>query len=532
MSQIRLLHLSGPRQGEVDVLDKLPASIGSEPDQDVVVPGVAPRHALVFQDDDDIVLRDTGSGRGTYLIGEPVRVAVLRDGDVLELGSGGPKLRVQHRGSAAAALRTRSRNWTSAVPLPRHGPLAALRSLVAHMSLAVRAALLLALMATSGLLAWSYKEGRRLQGEVARLGRAIRTAEIEQGEFQARVEEERHRSDDDRRALASRIEASRQREEALRAKLADATSGEVQSLRSELQAAHDRLATLEGERAVGERIIKDYGAGVCLIQGSWAFYDKQDRPLRYKVDENGRNVKEADGSLALNVDATGEIHTIDYYGTGFLADRSGLILSNRHVAEPWWKDETAQNLAKEGYEARFVRFRAFFPRSSEPLPLDVVKISDKVDLAVLRVRLGGLKVPALPLDATGKGAVAGQPVVVVGYPTGLEAILAKADSGEVQQILDDAGTDSEKVTEVLSQRGLIRPSTTQGHIGDVTTTDIVFDAPTTQGGSGGPVFNKAGQVIAVEYAVLPKFGGNSFGLPIHYALSLLKETRKKERAAD
>ena len=38
----------------------------------------------------------------------------------------------------------------------------------------------------------------------------------------------------------------------------------------------------------------------------------------------------------------------------------------------------------------------------------------------------------LPLDRTGRGAVAGQPVVVLGYPTGLEAILAKAeaDGGE------------------------------------------------------------------------------------------------------
>ena len=46
----------------------------------------------------------------------------------------------------------------------------------------------------------------------------------------------------------------------------------------------------------------------------------------------------------------------------------------------------------------------------------------------------------------------------------------------------------------------------------------MFDAPSAQGGSGGPVFNKHGQVIAVEYAVLQKFGGNSFGIPIAYAL--------------
>ncbi|HEY5907625.1 MAG TPA: hypothetical protein VIZ31_06240, partial [Vicinamibacteria bacterium] len=59
-----------------------------------------------------------------------------------------------------------------------------------------------------------------------------------------------------------------------------------------------------------------------------------------------------------------------------------------------------------------------------------------------------------------------------------------------------------------------------------TPTDIVFDAPSAQGGSGGPVFNKHGQVIAVEYAVLPKFGGTSFGVPIAYALELLRLPRR------
>ncbi len=96
----------------------------------------------------------------------------------------------------------------------------------------------------------------------------------------------------------------------------------------------------------------------------------------------------------------------------------------------------------------------------------------------------------------------------------------------VKAILESHGTDSDRVTDALSERGLIRPSTTQGHIGDITATDIVFDAPSAQGGSGGPVFNKHGQVIAVEYAVLPKFGGNSFGVPIVYALELLGSTRK------
>jgi serine protease Do len=121
-------------------------------------------------------------------------------------------------------------------------------------------------------------------------------------------------------------------------------------------------------------------------------------------------------------------------------------------------------------------------------------------------------------------------VVVLGYPTGLEAIMAKSESGVVRTILDAHGNSRDRVTEAFSRRGLIRPSATQGHIGDITETDIVFDAATTQGGSGGPIFNRDGQVIAVEYAVLPQFGGNSFAVPISYALEILRVARDPELA--
>jgi S1-C subfamily serine protease len=94
----------------------------------------------------------------------------------------------------------------------------------------------------------------------------------------------------------------------------------------------------------------------------------------------------------------------------------------------------------------------------------------------------------------------------------------------VQDILSSQGTSNERITEALSRRGLIRPSTTQGHIGDVTRTDIVYDAPTTHGGSGGPVFNKNRRVIAVEYAILPQFAGSSYGVPVRYALELTRRT--------
>lgn len=507
------LHLSGPRRGEADAFERLPAMIGSEPGVDVVVPGVAPRHALLLRQDGSIVLQDGGSGQETYLAGEAVREAVLRDGDVLELGLGGPRLRFRHEGAPHAL---RSTGWIR------------IRTERGRPSLGFRLALAALLVAGAGILAWTY----HVQRQVARLQQALRHAEEERHRFQERIEEERQRAEVDRRSLESRIEESRAREEELSGKLADsAANGEVRKLNEELKGARERLAALEGERVVAERIIREYGGGVCLIQGSYAFYDSSGRPLRQRVDEEGQPVRENDGSLALSVDSTGPIYTADYFGTGFLVDPRGLILTNRHISEPWGKDQTAKGLAREGFKTQFVVFRAFFPRITDAFKLELHRRSETVDLALLRTDLKGRKVPVLPLDLTERGAVAGQPVVVVGYPTGLEAILAKADGVVVQDILAAHGTSSERVTDALSRKGLIRPSTTQGHIGDVTKTDVVFDAPTTLGGSGGPVFNKSGQVIAVEYAVLPKFGGNAFGLPIRHALDLLKEPAPRKQPA-
>jgi S1-C subfamily serine protease len=336
-------------------------------------------------------------------------------------------------------------------------------------------------------------QNRDLRREVSGLRDAMGQAAEERAGFERRIEEER-------------------------ARIAAVDAAAVQALREELGTTREQLATLESERAAGERIIRTYGNGVCLIQGSYGFADEAGRALRYEsVTEAGENTGTP------SVDGTGGPFTVDYYGTGFLVDAAGHVLTNRHVAEPWWNDGGAEELAARGFEPRFIRLRAFFPQQGEALPLTRVRLSETADLALLRVPMAaGRSIPHLPLETESSRAVAGQPVVVVGYPTGLEAILAKAESGVVKAILDSHGTDNDRVTDALSRKGLIRPSTTQGHIGDITGSDIVFDAPSAQGGSGGPVFNKHGQVIAVEYAVLPKFGGNSFGVPIAYAHELIR----------
>jgi serine protease Do len=127
----------------------------------------------------------------------------------------------------------------------------------------------------------------------------------------------------------------------------------------------------------------------------------------------------------------------------------------------------------------------------------------------------------LELDDRAQASVTGDPVVLIGYPTGIEGILARAGSDVTEKIVGN----TQNVTRIMSQlasQQLIRPTTTQGHIGDVLKDKIVYDAATTSGGSGGPLFNRSGKVIGVNFAILKGFGGSNLAVPARYATDLLK----------
>jgi serine protease Do len=109
----------------------------------------------------------------------------------------------------------------------------------------------------------------------------------------------------------------------------------------------------------------------------------------------------------------------------------------------------------------------------------------------------------------------------MGYATGLDAVLARADESTVRSIVTESNGDVGKILARLAQKELIRPIVTQGHIGDVLADKIVYDAQTTSGGSGGPLFNPEGKAIGINYAMLEDFGGSNFGIPARYAERLL-----------
>ena len=114
-------------------------------------------------------------------------------------------------------------------------------------------------------------------------------------------------------------------------------------------------------------------------------------------------------------------------GTGFvIAD--GLIATNRHVVQPWYEDPDDEARINGGAKPRVEKMVAFFPSLAKSVTLFDVQVSPDQDLAVARFTPTELMKKIRPIALAPEKPNAGDPVVVVGYPLGVSAMLAKSPS--------------------------------------------------------------------------------------------------------
>jgi DNA-binding response OmpR family regulator/S1-C subfamily serine protease len=360
------------------------------------------------------------------------------------------------------------------------------------------------------------KENKLAHMVIAQLQRGLQT----QDELMAETKKERQelsKSDP-----LQQKQDLQQKSEELKQKMSAAT-GDTSELQRQLEETNSRLALVQSDSEAAEGVIRTYAPSVCLLHVSVAFRDRNSgRLLRYGgITPAGEPLKDSDGNIIYSLDGRAPEVRQDFFGTGFIVG-DGRILTNHHVAQPWWKNDEMDAALKQGLEPVIAEFTAYFPDQSNGIPVEIAQISDDADLALLRGDLSNLKRPTLRLDSRKEAAISGQSLISLGYATGISAILARAGDDTVDQILKVSGGDPKLVMSELAKRKLIRPLVTQGHIGDVLTDKIVYDAQTTSGGSGGPLMNKDGRVIGVTFAVVRGFGGSNFGVPIRYAEQLLK----------
>ena len=379
------------------------------------------------------------------------------------------------------------------------------------------AATLLAAVTTVISNRHSRKETLQLTANVARLNDGL----LQQGELLRHAEPARDSSDAN--GAPGTYEPLQLQTEHPRKKMAANGDTNDESFARQLERTQIRLDRLENEDRIAETIVHTYGPSVCFLHVVVGFRDKVSGQLiRLATDDTGKARVDDKGMVSLDADGKGLPLQLDIFGTGFLVTSDGRLLTNHHVAEPWAGDMELKQILNLGAVPFVVSYTAYFPGTSQGIVAKLDRISQHADLATLRLQKSAPSHAAvLELDDRSEASVTGDPVLLIGYPTGIEGILARAGSDVFRKMAESA----QDVPQILSQMAaqhLIRPTTTQGHIGDVLKDTIVYDAATTSGGSGGPLFNRDGKVIGVNSAILKDFGGSNLAVPIRYADELLK----------
>ncbi len=361
------------------------------------------------------------------------------------------------------------------------------------------------------------KETRRAYTVIAQLEHSV------QNEQQLLASARKLRDDPGNSDLLQQKEALLQKTESLKQKLSTPEGSDVSQLRQELQDTTNRLHKIENDSQAAEGVIRSYAKSVCLLHVTVAFNVKESgRRLRYGgIASDGSPLKDSDGNVVYTTEGRApEVHA-DFFGTGFIAG-DGKILTNHHVAQPWWQNEELAGASKQGLEPVIGEMTAYFPGAPGGISVNISQISSDADLALVHGDLSELQRPALKLDPRPEAAVSGEALISVGYATGLDAILARAGDKTVEEIIKASGGEPKLILQELAKRQLIRPLVTQGHVGDILPDKIVYDAQTTSGGSGGPLLDRNGGVIGVTFAIVRGFGGSNFGVPIRFATPLLK----------
>jgi len=439
-----------------------------------------------------------------WVNGSSVTQQTLRHGDTVEFGETGPLCRLRvykgdppYRNSAAdivsdVATYLRVSRQRPAKRIYRAGS-ALVGRLSRETSLLFRITVLLVLLGFGWLFWQQYQLNRMLQSQIAQTSAGLD------------------------RVSSALVEAEA---ETLR-------PGDLEALResfeARLESSASRLEELEQRSTAAERVIGEAARQIVFIQGMYGFREAGgERLLRQAVTPEGVPMLSFRGRPLLTFDGEGPVVELQFAGTGFFLGPEAVLVTNRHVALPWEKETGIEGIGPEQVEPVMLRLVVYVQGRAGPVAARLERASEQADLAVLAPE--GIEVERPGLALAEDPPRSGEEVVVMGYPTGLRSLLARSGAEFIAGLQARGVTDFWGVAEELSRAGFIAPLSSRGIVAQATGSAIVYDADTTHGGSGGPVLDMEGAVVAVNSAIIPEYGGSNLGVPAEVLRTFLAET--------
>jgi S1-C subfamily serine protease len=441
------------------------------------------------------------SGSDVWVNGRKIGTAHLRHGDMIEMGEDGPMTRFrlcngtfptkwpveEILSDAVAYARTSRRPFGSRLS---NALFDSVRRVLLETTIVFRVTVILVLIVLTTFVASQYRSDILLQ-------ESIRNEAL--------------------RLEAITIALAETRQEALGA---DEFAVLREQLDMQLSTNAERLALLERRLGASARVISDSTASVAFLQGAFGLRQSESgKLLRHVLGSDGAPLQTPFGKPVVDPSGKGKPLEFQFTGTGFLLRENGLLVTNRHIALPWASSDQMPAFEQSGLAPEMLRLLVFLPDLRLPVEAEFLAASDTADLALLSVPDSVTTSRGLTL-AQSEPEI-GDEVIVMGFSTGLRALLAQAGSDYLAMLEETGETDFWAVATRLSEQNRIAPLASRGIIAQITSKAVIYDAETTVGGSGGPALDRNGHVVAVNSAILPEFGGANIGVPVREVRRLL-----------
>lgn len=451
-------------------------------------PSVSSHHARVEELDGELWVEDLGSTNGTLVNGERVERAKLSVGDLLQLGSIGPRFVVV---SSAPLSRTVYVD-PKALGVPRKGDElseARVQELVQRRAKSIGLQLaVLGVLVVAALVLWGLNLSRRGRDRLEEAQTAHRF-EIEEAraiiadlqardrESEARLAAVEHGRSSYVAGLEATIAAYEREAEELNGRLAaleqeGAAGPEITRLEASLARTQQELTSaraeielfdpvnLEQARLSGVSRVRE---SIVLLEVEITFEDRDTHKLLHLS---------ADGEP--NFDDAGDPWSLASTGSGFCVSPEGWILTNAHVVRPSANHEFLAATLGMPVEPR-VRVRAVFSGQSRRHPVSIVKVAGgEVDLALLKIRPFDYMPHLRDFDVDVEPPEPGSDLYLFGFPLGNFA---------------------------LQEGPTVIASTFRGILSRMVGGQMQVDAGVHPGNSGGPITDVQGRVIGIVFSV-------------------------------
>jgi hypothetical protein len=413
------------RDGEMSAGRGLDCALRFDPNDSVV----STHHATLTRRNGSLFIRDNGSRNGTFVDGHRITEAELRPGQIVTFGANGPAMRVESASGASAGATNKTgltqlfhvarEKSAAASPTGEASQTAIFKAFVhlaqqrssRRLKLWLAATAAVALAAIFGVVAWNERRAEQLRGELTLVGAEL----ANQSRARAALEQQLADYQKSTSSLTQTIQSDK---------------AEIDRQRRQLEAQRQ---TVQSDGRFGPTVTERFASGVGLIQVRIGWRHPQHGWLRLRGTPDGKltfTTTENDSLALLTVS----------HCTGFLIDRAGWVLTNRHCLDYGYPDkssldEDALELKGSGGTAKFAPAIASIRVSFPPGKIftadgATVSVSNEHDLGVFRTSAAPAGVPVLPL-ARGdqQKIVAGEDVVMLAYPGGAEVTAQRRGLG-------------------------------------------------------------------------------------------------------